>query len=313
MMGDSRETFINSAGTGCSHAYLIICAHPGAGRRAVNEFLQKLYCKKGGCGRCPDCLSVTTGNADIMRLTAPKVDDLREAIAFVSEKADGYKSVVIENADDMTDAAANSMLKTLEEPPKKTVFILQARSFAGVLPTVASRCAAVHIVPDKDAENTIQKKLGVDRITAHILCGLSGGFVEEAAALHSDAGFINARAAMLDFCDKLLHQSNFAVSQYADFIETNKERLMELLGVMQSYFRDIIIYRKTGNRDLIMNGDRADKIMKDAPDFTSGSISNIINAILEAERRFSFPVNFRLAAEKMFFDILEEKQKWQKL
>ena len=46
--------------------------------------------------------------------------------------------------------------------------------------------------------------------------------------------------------------------------------------------------------------------------FTSGAISNMIRVILEAERRFFFAVNFRLAAEKMLFDILEEKDRWKK-
>jgi DNA polymerase III subunit delta' len=117
---------------------------------------------------------------------------------------------------------------------------------------------------------------------------------------------------VLEHCDKLLYQNSFAISQYADFLETNKERLPSLLCVMQSYFRDILVYKKTKKKDLIINGDKSDSIMKAAQDFTSGALSNIIEVILETERRFFIPVNFRLAAEKMFFDILEEKQKWKK-
>ncbi len=52
--------------------------------------------------------------------------------------------------------------------------------------------------------------------------------------------------------------------------------------------------------------------MQAATHFTSGAISNMIRVILEAERRFFFAVNFRLAAEKMLFDILEEKDRWKK-
>lgn len=313
MRSDTREAFINTAGTAAMNsAYLVICSRPGAAKRATDLFLQKLYCKKGGCGNCPDCRSVLSGRVDIMRLSAPKVDALREAISFVAERAEGHKSVVIENADDMTDSAANSMLKTLEEPPKNTVFILQARSSAGVLPTIVSRCAAIYISADKDAEKIIQEKLNADSVTAHILADLSGGFFEEAEAIYKDQQFWDARSIMLDNCDKLLYQNNFAISTYADFLDTNKERLSSLLGVMQSYFRDILVYKKTGNSELIINGDRADSIMKAAQDFTSGAISNIIDVILETERRFFFPVNFRLAAEKMFFNILEEKHKWKK-
>lgn len=313
MRADTRETFINTAGTSSmSSAYLVIAPRPGAAKRASDLFLQKLYCKNGGCGNCSDCRSVLSGRGDIMRLNAPKVDDLREAIAFVAEKADGHKSVVIENADDMTDAAANSILKTLEEPPKNTVFILQARSAAGVLPTIASRCSAIRITSDKKAEGGIREKLGIDPVKAHILADLSGGFLEEAEEIYKDTGFWEARSVLLGHCEKLLYQSNYAISVYAAFLEANKDRLLSLIGVMESYLRDILVYKKTGNLSMIINGDVSDSIMKAAQDFTSGALSNIIDVIFETERRFFFPVNFRLAAEKMFFCILEEKHNWKK-
>jgi DNA polymerase-3 subunit delta' len=314
MNGEARETFLKSAGTAVMQsAYLVICSRPVIANRAVNDFLMKLFCKNGGCGGCPECRNVLQGHVDIMRLNAPKVDEFREAIAFVAEKPSGtYKAVVIENADDMTDAAANSMLKTLEQPPTNTVFLLEARSVAGVLPTVASRCAAVHITPDADSERAIAKSLGVDAISARILYDLSGGFVEEAERIYKDREFWEARPQVLDFCCKLLYQSGFGISKYADFLEAAKNKLIPLLNVMQSYYRDIIIYKKTKNERLIINCDRVEEITKAAADFTSGAISNIIKVILEAERRFFFSVNFRLAVEKMFFDILEEKSRWKK-
>lgn len=313
-MNCGRDAFINSAGTlGMQSAYLLICGRPGIANKAANSFLMKLYCKNGGCGNCSVCSSVLQGHVDIMRLSAPKVGEFRDAIAFVAEKPSGaYKAVVIENADDMTDAAANSMLKTLEQPPASTVFILEARSITGVLPTVVSRCAAVHITPDAGAENAIEKALGVDETTARILCDLSGGFVEEALLIYRDKAFWDVRPQMLEICHKLLYQSGFGVSRHADALEAAKEKLLPLLGVMQSYYRDILIYKKTGSERLIINCDRADEIRRAAADFTSGAVSNIIKVILETERRFFFAVNFRLAVEKMFFDILEEKNRWKK-
>ncbi|MDD5017700.1 MAG: DNA polymerase III subunit delta' C-terminal domain-containing protein [Eubacteriales bacterium] len=294
--------------------YLIICARPGVSKRLADTFLMRLYCKKGGCGDCADCRKVTDGHVDIMRLSAPKVAEFREAISFIAEKAyeGGYKAVVIENADDMTDAAANSMLKSLEQPPKDTVIILQARSASGVLPTVASRCAAVYLAPEKNAVRAIADTLKADDTAAHILSDLSGGYVDEAALLYQDTGFWDARSAVLEICQKLLSQKSMAISAYADCLEANKDRLLPLLSVMQSYYRDIHVYMKTNNKNLIINRDQTDSITNAALHFTSGAISNMISAILKAERRFFFPVNFRLAVEKMFFDMLEEKNRWKK-
>ena len=311
----TQQSFLDAASSGSvSGAYLIVCPRPGVAERVIDAFLMRLYCQQGGCGICAECRMVAHGHVDILRLDAPKVAALRNALSFTQEKAfgDRFKCVVIKNADEMTDAAANSLLKTLEEPPGKTVFILQSKSIVGVLPTVASRCAAVFLLPEPRAVQIISEKLGVDDATARILCDLSGGFVEEAVLFYEDKAFMAARGDVLDICQKLLDQKNMAISQYADFLENHKSHLRPLLCVMASYFRDILYYMKTGNARLIINADRPDSIRNAALHFTSGAISNMISVIFETERRFFFPVNFRLAAEKLFFDILEEKNRWKK-
>jgi DNA polymerase-3 subunit delta' len=314
MSSEERNAFLKTAGTpNMQSAYLVICPKAGPAKRVTDEFLMRLYCQNGGCGKCIECQKVLKGHVDIMRLSAPKVGEFREAIAFVAEKPAGiYKAVVIEHAGDMTDSAANSMLKTLEQPPKNTVFILEARSASGVLPTVASRCAAVHITPEADAELKIKKILGIDVNTARILSDLSGGFTEEAQKIYEDSAFWTVRPKVLDICNKLLKQKNMAISAYADFLESVKKMLSPLLCVMQTYFRDILVYKKTKREGLILNADRQDEIIAASQYFTSGAISNIIKVILETERRFFFSVNFRLAVEKMFFDILEEKNRWKR-
>ena len=311
----ARQRFLDAARQkNILGAYLVICPWQSAAQRLIDTFMQNLYCKNGGCGTCTACRSVTQGHVDILRLHAPKVDEIRDAIAFVAQKpfAGSYRSVVIGGADDMTIPAANSLLKTLEEPPHHTVIVLLARSVSGVLPTIASRCAAVHLSPDKNAAHTIAAALGVDAQRAYILADLSGGFPDEAQLLQDDDAFWAVRDGALHTCLRLLEQKNMAVSAHADMLETNKDRLLPVLCVMQSFFRDVLVFKKTHNAALIVNADAADSVHNAALHFTSGAISNIIRVILEAERRFSVPVNFRLAAEKLFFDILEEKNRWKK-
>ena len=295
-------------------AYLVICSRQSVAKRLADAFLMRLFCKQGGCGICVDCKKVIEGHVDILHLHAPKVAAFREALSFIAEKAydSVYKAVVVENADEMTDAAANSMLKTLEQPPKNTVIILLARSASGVLPTVSSRCTAVHISPDTEAETSIMQSLDVDETTAHILKDLSAGFLSEAVLIHQDTAFWDLRLAVLTACQKLLVQKGMAISAFADLLEQNKETILLLLCVMQSYYRDILVYQKTQNADLLINRDKTKEIENAASHFTSGAISNIISVILESERRFFFSVNFRLAIEKMLFDILEEKGRWKK-
>jgi DNA polymerase-3 subunit delta' len=249
-----------------------------------------------------------------MRISSPKVDEIRTAVSFISQKPvdSAYKTVLIEGADDMNASAANSLLKTLEEPPGGSVIILLARSASGVLPTIASRCSVIQLSPEADIEEKISGLLGVDKDMARILADLSGGFLDEAERIYKNNQIIDQRSKILDISDRLLAQKNYAISSYSDFFDGNKDDVLLLLGIMQSYYHDISMLQKTGNKTLLANPDCIDSIKRYAQRFTTGAISNIIKVILEAERRFSYAVNFRLAAEKMLFDILEEKNRWLK-
>jgi DNA polymerase-3 subunit delta' len=316
MSSSGSQLFLDAAGgRRMLGAYLVVCSRPLVSRRLINAFLQRICCPKGGCGICVDCRKVLEGHVDILRLDAPKVGELREALAFAAEKPyeAPRKAVVIESADDMTDAAANSLLKTLEEPPADTVFLLSARSACGVLPTIASRCALVPLMPEKEARSAIARVLSVDDATARVLADLSGGFLDEARRVKDDVDFLTRREEAITQCHRLLMQKNMAVSAFADFLEAGKEHITLLLGVMQSYLRDILMFMKTRDPGLIANADHTGEICDAAERFTSGAISNMINVILDTERRFLFAVNFRLAVEKMLFCILEEKNRWRKL
>ncbi len=242
------------------------------------------------------------------------MDEFRDAIGFISQKAvDGvYKTIVVEKADDMNPYAANSMLKTLESPPKDSVILLTARSAAGVLPTIASRCAIVHITPDEDFAQQIASVLDIDDATAHVLKDLSGGFADEAVRIYNDKAFMKLRSEAIENTHKLINQKGSAISTFADFLVGSKDSAAGVLGVMQSFLHDISMQQKTRDPALIANLDWQSEIVSSASHFTSGAISNMIRVILEAERRFLIPVNFRLAAEKMLFDILEERNRWKK-
>ncbi len=308
-----KQQFLESAAQkNILGAYLIVCERNAVALRLAQDFLVRLYCKDSGCESCPECKKVREGHIDIMRLVSPKVDEVRSAILFISQKPvdANYKTVLIEAADDMNASASNTLLKTLEELPPGGLIMLLARSVSNVLPTIVSRCSVIHLSPEADIQQKIALKLGVDADRARILAGLSGGFFDEAKRIHEDKQMLELRLKAIEISDKLLVQSNFAISAYVDFFESSKDDIIFLMGIMQSYFHDISMMQKTGSEELLENPDSIQSIKMNAERFTTGAISNIIKVILEAERRFSFAVNFRLAAEKMLFDILEEKNRW---
>ncbi len=295
-------------------AYLLVCGRPDVAARYTNLFLMQLFCSSGGCGTCVNCRKVLEGHVDILRLGAPKVAELRDALSFVAEKPyeGAYKAVVIAAADEMTPAAANSLLKTLEEPPAGVVFLLEVRSVSGVLPTISSRCAVVMIAPEPDARAAIARVLNVTDTEAAILADLSGGYLDEARRIKDDTAFLSRRDDVLSLTHKLIYAKGMAISTFADYLESGKESIIAQLCVMQTYLRDILVCQKTHSDALIVNRDRLSEICQAADDFTTGAISNMINVILDTERWFFVAVNFRLAIEKMLFCILEEKNRWKK-
>jgi len=129
-----------------THAWLFT-GPPGSGRsNAALAFAAALVCRNGGCNDCTDCKTATTGShADVELIKTEglsiKIDEVRELItrASWSPAVGNYRVVVIEDADRLTESAANALLKAIEEPGLRTVWLLCAPSSTDVLPTIRSR------------------------------------------------------------------------------------------------------------------------------------------------------------------------------
>ena len=129
-----------------THAWLFT-GPPGSGRsNAALAFAAALVCKTGGCNECTDCKTAITGShADVELIKTEglsiKIDEVRELItrASWSPAVGNYRVVVIEDADRLTESAANALLKAIEEPGLRTVWLLCAPSSTDVLPTIRSR------------------------------------------------------------------------------------------------------------------------------------------------------------------------------
>lgn len=129
-----------------THAWLFT-GPPGSGRsNAALAFAAALVCKTGGCNECTDCKTAITGShADVELIKTEglsiRIDEVRELItrASWSPAVGNYRVVVIEDADRLTESAANALLKAIEEPGLRTVWLLCAPSSTDVLPTIRSR------------------------------------------------------------------------------------------------------------------------------------------------------------------------------
>ena len=130
-----------------THAW-VFTGPPGSGRSsAAIAFAQALICPNNGCGTCSDCNSAkTSGHPDVEIIRTEglsiKVEEVRELLTRVAwaPSMGGWRVVVMEDADRLTESAANALLKAIEEPGTRTVWLLCAPTLHDVLPTIRSRC-----------------------------------------------------------------------------------------------------------------------------------------------------------------------------
>jgi DNA polymerase-3 subunit delta' len=130
-----------------THAW-VFTGPPGSGRSsAAIAFAQALICPNNGCSTCNDCNSAKThGHPDVEIIRTEglsiKVEEVRELLTRVAwaPSMAGWRVVVMEDADRLTESAANALLKAIEEPGTRTVWLLCAPTLHDVLPTIRSRC-----------------------------------------------------------------------------------------------------------------------------------------------------------------------------
>jgi len=180
---------------GMTHSWLFT-GPPGSGRsNAAIAFAAALVCKNGGCSNCADCMTtITNSHADVELIKTEglsiKIDEIRELISRASwaPSVAAWRVVVIEDADRLTDSAANALLKVIEEPGLRTVWLLCAPTLTDVLPTIRSRCR--HLSLRTPSSKAITKLLierdSIDPATAEFVAKASGGHIGRARRLATD-------------------------------------------------------------------------------------------------------------------------------
>ena len=146
-----------------THAW-VFTGPPGSGRSsAAVAFAQALICPNNGCGTCNYCNSAKThGHPDVEIIRTEslsiKVEEVRELLTRVAwaPSMGGWRVVVMEDADRLTESAANALLKAIEEPGTRTVWLLCAPTLHDVLPTIRSRCRHLQLrTPSLEAVTSV--------------------------------------------------------------------------------------------------------------------------------------------------------------
>ncbi len=203
-----------------SHAYLFLGA-PGAGKtEAARALAECVVCPHGGDDTCDECLRVKHGTHPDVKFLQPSsatgylVPQVRELIAdtTLAPVRSHAKVYVLEQAETLRGAAANALLKTVEEPPEGVMFILIARTAAAVMPTLVSRCQQVpfRVVSSGAAEHTVELASGLAGSEARIALSVAGT-PERAAAFLASPDRRKVRRLMVRALDQLARADSWDV------------------------------------------------------------------------------------------------------
>ncbi len=244
----------------------------GIGKKATAlTFAKALNCAtnlRDSCDLCTSCRKADHKNhLDIITL-APEgqfikiqaVRELQERLKF--KPWEGKRRVIIiDEAERMNEAAANALLKTLEEPPAANVIILVSARPSQLPATILSRCQQLRFNPlsEEKAVPYLRQLFALDTDTARLLAAASGGSIARAVEMHSGA-YLEMRRGIMDWAtaglgnDPLLRLANLG------HFGQDREEIMERLGVLRSCYRDAIVYRETGQGGMLINRDQVEMI-----------------------------------------------------
>ncbi|MFF8672650.1 DNA polymerase III subunit delta' [Streptomyces sp. NPDC015242] len=197
-----------------THAWLFT-GPPGAGRnQAARAFAAALQCVSPdralggapGCGFCDGCHTALVGtHADVTTVAAVGTqilaDDMRDTVrkSFTSPANGRWQIILVEDAERLNEKSANAVLKAVEEPAPRTVWMLCAPSVEDVLPTIRSRCRHLNLsTPSVDAvADMLVRREGVEPAVAAAAARATQGHVDRARRLATDPAARERRAAVL--------------------------------------------------------------------------------------------------------------------
>ena len=201
-------TFSGSA-SAVPHAWLFT-GPPGSGRSvAARAFAAALQCETGvGCGSCAGCRTAMAGTHADVHVVVPEglsisVAEMRALVQISARRPTGarWQVVIITDADRLTEGAANALLKAVEEPPERTVFLLAAPSDhpEDVPVTIRSRCRHLALrTPAAPAiADVLRERDGVESAMALWAASVCGGHVGRARRLATDAAARERRESVL--------------------------------------------------------------------------------------------------------------------
>jgi DNA polymerase-3 subunit delta' len=298
------------------HAY-IFQGDVGVGKETMAKtFVAGLMCVGEGekpCKQCVSCHQLESGNQpDVVWVKRERsslgVDEIREQLCNTMDIrpfSSPYKIYVVPEAEKMTEAAQNALLKTIEEPPEYGVVILLTSNISELLPTIQSRCLTLEFRPLSmtAVEEYLKSHCQIPDYLARASAAFAQGNLGKAMRYAQSEDFIEKKDSILSLLRRV---ENMTVTEMLDVIKeigTNKEEVRDYIDIMQLWYRDVLIFKATKNINQLLFQEESTVISKEAQRRSYEKIEEILQAFEKAKFRLKANVSFEVAMELMLLTL----------
>ncbi|MHB1014627.1 MAG: DNA polymerase III subunit delta' [Desulfurivibrionaceae bacterium] len=301
-----------------SHALLFKGAM-GVGKKTfARTFAAALNCHKPEgdepCGQCPSCLKFRSGSHPDFIVIEPEgaaikinqVRELKKALAFPPLEAK-IRVALLCDIHTMRREAANSLLKTLEEPPGQTMLILTADEAGIILPTILSRCQTVPFfpLPQTEVAKILAQESGLEPESAATLAAMAEGSLGRARLLLAK-DLLGMRSEIVETLLHLEPDTPAAIQALTELAESAaklKEDLGELLELLTTWLHDLLLFGH-GAPGKIINHDLYPTFPAACRRWSSHQLSERLRLMDTARKQLARNCNPTAVCEVLFFGLL---------
>ena len=286
-----------------SHAQLI-SGEDGIGKSILAEILGKLILNG----------DVNREYVDIINYKPIKtsfgVDDVRDIIDEVNKKPfEGDKKVIIiHQGNKLTIQAQNVLLKTIEEPPTEVYIIILCESLELILDTIKSRCEIYKLTPltkDELYKYIAIKGYDYSEEEKSSAIAFSEGIPGRIDRYFSDTELQELRDKIVDLLLQLTNNEIEAILEKEEQLVSYKQNKEEVINVLSSFIRDILVNKEVYNENLIINRDKIKEIERLTNEMSFKKLNKMILGLQEARKNIKNNVSWAMTVRIMLMDFME--------
>ena len=301
-----------------SHAYLFYGIEGIGKETTARQFAKALNCLGTGpdaCDHCASCLKIDHQNhpdligvyPDGQFIRIKEIREIQNQMRF-SPLEGRFRVFIISQADRMNSAAANALLKTLEEPSPRNVLILISSQSHRLPATILSRCQRLRFdpLPTAVVASFLEHERQVEAVQAFLLAASAAGSIGKSLEMNQ-GGYVSLKNGIIDrFCD-LKDPLDF-FSFLSDF-GPDREEITQRLDILLTWHRDILLCREGGDPQKLIHRDRADRIQELSQKAIGPDILEKIKTITRTRRAIEQNAHRQLALECMMFRLFRKNER----